>query len=306
MGNPPGENRTLQAELTSTKVVLDGQSYSIRYARRIRQPGSAPRLLIVSYLPNDQTQGLLKSCLDTIQRFTPEPHETWVIDNNSPWENLKWLLERPDVNLVLNRSQPLPRDSRGLLGRLIGKRRQAGSYANAEGLELGVRLIDPDSQYVMTLHMDTMPCHSGWLSFLLCKLTDNVAASGVRLDRVRTPDGVLHVLGYLVNFQLFQNLGLSFWPSLPTLDVGDRITLGLREAGYEIFACPNTLWDPQLIETLPHDSPFRNIQVDRALDDQSNVIFLHLGRGTLKSTVSDRGGTSVQQWLQFAEKVLLA
>ena len=87
----------------------------------------------------------------------------------------------------------------------------------------------------MTLHMDTMPCRTGWLSFLQSELGDGIGAAGVRMDRARTPEGVLHVLGCLVDFQLFRRLKLDFLPQLPQYDVGDRVTRALREAGYGVF-----------------------------------------------------------------------
>ena len=174
-----------------------------------------------------------------------------------------------------------------------------GSYANAVALEIAAQLIEDDCEILMPMHMDVMPCRTGWLRFLRSKLDGRVRAAGVRMDRSRTPDGVLHVLGYLVDFQLFRRLGLDFFPDLPQLDVGDRVTVALRQAGYDVFACPNTLWQPELAERLPAGSPFRELSVDRSLDDDGNVIFLHLGRGVRKSTGEHQKGTTTDEWLRF-------
>ena len=287
-------------------IPLDGRSYEVRLKRRVTRPLDAPRLVIVSYQPNKMAQEILRVCIQSIQSYTPEAHELWIVDNNSPWSNAEWLLRWPDVNVVLNRTEPVPPEQRGIRAFLKGKKKQRnrGSYANAVALELATRFIDPQSKHLMTLHMDTMPCRIGWLSFLRSKLGDTIGAAGVRMDRIRTPDGVLHVLGYLVDFQLFRRLDLDFMPQLPLYDVGDRVTVTLREAGYGVFACRNTLWEPQLIEGIPPSSPVRHLNVDRAFDDSGNVIFLHLGRGIRKSSTTHDKGTTPEEWIWFAEEHL--
>jgi hypothetical protein len=234
-----------------------------------------------------------------------------VVDNNSPRENKRWLLQWPDINVAFNEMEPLPPEGRNLLRRLIAhmkgqpKQRNWASYANAIGLEIATRLIDPQSQYMMTLHMDTMPCREGWLSFLQSKLDDRVRGAGVRMDRNRTPEGVLHVLGYLVDFQLLRRLELDFLPELPKYDVGDRVTVALRDAGYDVFACRNTLWQPELIEEIPSSSPLRHLNVDRSLDDDGNVIFLHLGRGVRKALGKQTRKVGPAEWVEFANEYLL-
>ena len=295
------------------RLLIDGRTYSIIVSQRqFANPTDAPRLAVVAYQPNELAQSVLRVCIQAIQRYTPEPFELWVIDNNSPTENVDWLLHWPDINVVLNRTAPLPPQARSVLGRLMGylkgkRNRQGwGSYANAIGLEIAVRLIDPKSRYLMALHMDTMPCRTGWLSFLRSRLHDNIAAAGTRMDKARTTEGVLHVLGCLIDFQLFRQLNLDFMPQLPQYDVGDRVTVALREAGYDVFACPNTLWEPQLVERIPTSSPLRHLHVDRSLDNEGNVIFLHLGRGLRKSFNSHRTGITVEEWVNFADEYLLA
>jgi hypothetical protein len=111
-----------------------------------------------------------------------------------------------------------------------------------------------------------------------------------------------------VNFQLFRQLNLDFLPELPKYDVGDRVTVSLRDAGYDVVACPNTLWEPELVETIPSSSPLRHLQVDRSFDDDGNVIFLHLGRGVRKSTgnYDDPKKTTPEVWIAFAEEHLLS
>ncbi len=290
---------------TMVPILVDDREYRIELYRRVSLPRDAPRLIVIAYQSNPLAAQLLRVCLDCVGRFTPEPHEVWVVDNNSPREMVDWLVSRPDVNVALNRTEPLPREMRGSA---LSPHSQMnwGSYANAIGLEIGTRLIDHDSHFVMTMHMDTAPCRSGWLSYLTSKIRGNVAAAGVRMDRTRTPEGVLHVLGYLVDFRIFTRLGLNFFPELPDLDVGDRVTVNLRAAGYEVFACPNTVWEPDLVDRIPETSPLRSFHADRSFDDAGNVIFLHLGRGLRRSIGEHRKGPFAEDWIRLANEHLLA
>jgi len=284
------------------KLSIDGREYEVEVRQQVSLPGDAPRLIVVSRQQNATATELVRVCIKAVRRFTPEPHELWVVDNNSPLENVSWLMEWPGINVALNRTEPLPPKARSCEPADVNPNSQLSndSYANAVALETAVRLIDPQSQHVMSMHMDTMPCTSGWLSFLRSKIQGNVKAAGVRMDRTRTPEGVLHVLGYLVDFQLFKTLHLDYLPDLPDIDVGDRVTRRLREDGYQVFACPNTLWEPHLESRIPESSPLREFHVDRSFDDEGNIIFLHLGRGVRKSIGEHRQGTGADEWIKMA------
>lgn len=287
-------------------VSVDGASYDLEVVQRVSLPVSAPRLLIVSYLPAEDSFDILRVCVQAIQKFTPEAHEIWIVDNCSPRSQSDRLFEFSNVNLVFNHTKPYPRNLRWK--RYFGgkyKQQDWGSYSNAVALELGRSVIDPETQLLMTMHMDVMPCRVGWLSFLMSKLNDQVKAAGVRLDKARVPAGILHVLGYLVDFQLFSQMKLDFFPDLPAFDVGDLAIFKLRDSGYDIHACPNSLWDETLVDSLPPDSPFRLLRVDRSFDDSGNVIYLHLGRGVRKSSGEAVNGVSTEEWIKFADGYLL-
>lgn len=290
-------------------LILDGLSYKVEILQRVKQPFSSPRLAIIAYQPNQLASRILGVCLRTIQHYTLEPHEVWVIDNDSPLANTSWLREVPNINIVLNRTFPIPLQQRKLPWNHLKSfqhQQRWGSYANAIGLELAVRLIDPDSHYLLVMHMDTVPCQVDWISYLQSKMTDRVRAAGFHLQRNRNPEGVLHVLGFLLDFQIFRRLDLDFFPRLPQLDVGDYVTVGLRQAGYQVSACRDTLNQPELINLIPVSSPYKNLNLFRALDDENRVIFMHLGRGVRKTTGEHSRGVSPHEWIDFANTYLLA
>jgi hypothetical protein len=271
-------------------LFLDGASYEIFKKQTVFELPNAPRLAVVSCLPSVRTIPLLMLCIKTIKNLTVTPYELWIVDNNSPFENIKWLLEEEGLNIILNRT--------GI--------EKGGSYANAIGLELVAQSISPATKYFMSLHQDCAPCKQGWLDYLLSKLNKEVKAAGVRLDKTRIKDGILHVLGYVIDFQIFKALNLDFFPELPFYDVGDKAIVKLKEAGYKIFASPNTLWDRSLVEKIPVSSPFRKLNVDRSFDDNGDVFFLHLGRGVEKSQGKHiNPDKSIERWKEFINSYLL-
>lgn len=283
-------------------IRIDGRKLRVSVQQKIRQPVDAPRLVIVGFQPNETAREILRLCIDSLRRFTPEPHELWVVDNYSPPQLAEWLADEPELNVIFNHTEPTPKQK--LFGPKMPKTQEA-SYANGVALELAARVFDPNTRYLMTLHMDTMACRSGWLSYLRDKFNEEVRAVGVRMDTTRVR--CLHILGMMFDFTLFQPLKLTFKHNLPEYDVGDGLSLALEKAGYRLWACRNTHSDPALSDALPDDSPYRDFGVDRALNDQHEVIFMHLGRGVSKSRGRQlKGKVSPEEWLRFGREVVLA
>ena len=202
-----------------------------------------------------------------------------------------WQLKQNDINLVLNRTDPVVKESEG-------------SYRNAIQLEIAARCIANDSKYMMTLQQDIAICKSGWLRYLMSKINTKIKAAGVRLEKTRFADGVLHSLGCLFDFQLFRKYKLDFLPNLPQVDVGDKISLTFKENGYEIFATPNTLWDKEMISKIPDNSPVKELGVDRSFDDNNDVFFFHFVRGVIKSK-SKRKSNNIEEWNKVIKKYFL-
>jgi hypothetical protein len=285
------------------EVEIYGKQFVAEVHRRVSTPIDVPRLLIPAFAPNEAVFEVLESAITAIVALTAAPYELWVVDNGSPPHLRQKLLQIPDINVVLRNR---PRGPRSLLrGWLERKKPVDGSMENAIGLEIALEMIDPSSRYVMSLHQDVMPSHPAWLGFLLGKLEGGAAAAGVRMDTARVPEGILHVLGMLIDYTLFRELGLSFEPDLPRLDVGDRVTVELRRAGHRVFACRNTLWDDEARALISPDSPFHDIPVDRAFDDDGEVIFLHLGRSVRKGEGTASRGLSPGEWSALCRESIL-
>lgn len=287
-----------------SKIKVYGRTYPVRVLRRVSAPLTAPRLVVVAFQPNETAKEILRLCLDSIRRNTPEDHELWIVDNASPEKYSQWLENELDINVIFNQSKPGPRFNsiRKFAG--LSETPYMGSYANAVALELAARIIDADSRFMMTLHMDTVACRERWLSYLLGKMNEEVRCVGVRMDEVRVK--TVHVLGMMFDFTLFRPHDISFCHNMPEYDVGDAVSMAIQNAGYKLWACRNTLWQPDLINLLPYDSAYRLLPVDRALNDEDEVIFMHLGRGISKSLGdSTSGKTTPAEWLEVGWKVVL-
>jgi hypothetical protein len=300
-------------------VKIDGRKYKLSVIERETHDVDVPRIIIPVYMPNAVAINLTRVCIESILKNTQETHEIWVIDNNSPREYTKWLCGYPQVNIVYNATEPrnpfVTKKSRiGCFVRRRGDQLLDGSYANAIALEIGTKCISSATRYVFTMHSDTLVLKRGWLSFLISKLSDTVKIAGYSQDPYRVQ--ALHIAGLMIDFQVFRELSLTFlpnvwqerYPDMPSYDVGDWITVGIRNSGYGMYICKNTYNSPQLEETIPKDSFLRELRsVNRSFDDEGHVFYLHLGRGISKAIdiFSSQGKTSPEQWIDYADQHVL-
>ena len=268
-------------------VKVAGTNYACRVVRSAERSADSVRIVIVSILPNQAAVDLVRLCIRSVIKYTDRPYEIWVVDNNSNPVYIEKLMKDNKVNYLLIRDDP-----------------GSGSYANGVALEAAFLQFPTDTRYCMTLHMDTILCHGQWLSYLMSKLNGKTKAVGVRMDAVRTPAGVVHILGCLFDFQEFRRLRVSVMPELPKYDVGDQITVAFRNAGYEVIACRNTHTNPELEGALLAGTDFDSLGFDRALDDENNVLFMHLGRGSQKVLSKNADEGSLEKWIRFAKEKL--
>ena len=168
-----------------------------------------------------------------------------------------------------------------------------GSYANAEAIEVASAHVESD--YVFVCHNDVVACHRDWMKLLFEKIKDDNDLVGVREDRGRIK--ALHSSGILMSKRLFNDV--SPWPvknnsGVVIEDVCDSYTKYCRQNDLNYFCVKNTFNDTGLREFLK--SPYKNIKSDMALDDENNVIFMHIGRGAVRNN---------NEWKDFVKKNVL-
>lgn len=300
-------------------IKIDNRRYEFEVLRRVDNGPKAIRILIPTFMPNELAQRLTEVCVKSIKKYTLENHEIWVVDNNSPEEFNQWLYKDTTINVVFNCTEPVPpKKQKSGLFKFISKERSGeqgkdASYANAIGLKLGARCIDEDTPWLFTMHCDALALRSGWLSYLKSKLSSKVRAVGCWRDNIRVH--ALHIGGLLMDFTLFKPLGMNFMNNVhqehttayPEYDVGDLITIRLKEHGYDVVWCQNTYNNPELVARI-QDETLGNLHSDRCFDDDWNVFYIHMGRGILKSigSYNKEGKTYPREWIEYAEKYVLS
>tara|TARA_R110001583_G_scaffold60881_1_gene180498 strand:+ start:44 stop:883 length:840 start_codon:yes stop_codon:yes gene_type:complete len=248
---------------------------------------NAISIALVSHLSPDMTINAINS----FKKYSDIPIEIFVVDNFSDDETVKKLKEIDDINLILNKG-----DFRSILNG------HKDSVLNGVGVDIASRFIE--SKYMFVCHNDVMAYKKGWLNYLVSKLDDKTRGAAFCKDNGRIL--AMHVSGYLLDLDLYKKLGPNWYPAWENgsmyLDVGDHYTQALRDANYDYFICPNTHNNPELLSGLndvlieKHD-----IFADKALSDSGEILYLHLGRGILKSAgrYSKPGRTNYDTWVKF-------
>lgn len=184
--------------------------------------------------------------------------------------------------------------------------KRINAEANAEAVEKALLYVE--SEYVLICHNDVVACRENWIDFLIEKMNNlDCIAAGYVKDNIRI--NALHISGMLVKAELIK--GISLYPvyqdGQQILDVGDAITQHFRKNNLKYYCCRNTHNNDSCVELCKE--PYRSLYcVDRALDDDNNVIFLHLGRGTLKAlgTYWKTNRVTLDDWVKFVEINILS
>jgi len=176
------------------------------------------------------------------------------------------------------------------------------SFTNAEAVEKGLELVETECVFVC--HNDVVAVNPNWMKFLYTKIEEGCTMAGTVVDNSRIR--AAHISGLLIKSDVAKKVNID--PIFDeynnqVIDVGDNWTRYCRTEDLDYYCCRNT-HNNNVEEVL---EPFTNFQVDRALDDDDNVIFLHLGRGTRKALgqYHQPNKTLHQTWCEFVEKEIL-
>jgi len=178
------------------------------------------------------------------------------------------------------------------------------SHAHGSGLEVSKQFISAKADYVFTCHSDTCVTSSSFFKEIKDCIQEKICLAGVCEDAHPERIKALHCSGLLVKTEIFKSV--SMMPILPKIDTADLLTAYCRENDLKMKLFKNTYNDPAFVEIC--NSPFKELGkacgVDRCLDGQNNVMFIHQGRGTTKYTgaYSSPQKIMTNDWLLFCSQ----
>ena len=180
------------------------------------------------------------------------------------------------------------------------------AWGNAEAIEIGLK--NSTAEYVFICHNDVAATHSDWMTTLYKKVEEGFEMVGTRFDNPESQRiGALHPSGLLINRKLAQKVP-SIYPEWDEesrtykLDVGDAFTRYFRENNLKYYCFCNT-FNRNVNTTLP--DPYNEVTFDRVVDSDDNVIYMHLGRGSMKQSNRYYGKNNIEQWRAFLESEAL-
>jgi hypothetical protein len=219
-------------------------------------------------IPSFKSKILTSLCIQSFEKYKSNFNFRYIIVENSDDESYKQeILNLADDILWIQN----PTKARG-------------SAANAVALEEGLKHVE--SEYVFLCHNDVVACHPHWMDFLFSKLhEDGFALAGTVLDLHPQRQGAVHISGLLTTSKIATSV--SMYPIYEngnqTHDVGDLITEYCLKNDLRCYCCNNTLNNEEIQMLLSDDNLYNKFHVDRALNDDNEVIYLHLGRGIEKT-----------------------
>ena len=262
-------------------------TFQVQVLTEVVHPDAQVTVIIVNSLTSQMTLNALAS----FRKFNDIPTNYVVVDNFSDQVVLDALvLEAGEFATVIsNHGEP--------------KSIKLGhwdSLLNAIGLDIGSRFVQTPLGFVC--HNDVLACRPGWLRRLTERLTEKCRGASFSQDNDRIK--AMHVSGYLYDTVIYPHQTAFWYPIQGKWDVGDHYTHMLREAGMDYHVCKCTHNSPEL-EPRPEGDPRvgfgHAISTDCAMDDEGNVIYMHMGRGSAKSigTYSKPGKTTHDEWVVF-------
>ena len=181
------------------------------------------------------------------------------------------------------------------------------AWGNAEALEIGLK--HATSEYIFICHNDVAATSPTWMNSIYDKAKEGYEMVGTRFDNPESQRiGAIHISGMLLNRELALKTP-SIYPEWDNetnswkLDVGDAFTRYFRQNDLKYFCFRNT-HNRNVDFELPF--PYNQVTFDRVVDDDNSVIYMHLGRGSLKENFGHtKRGKNISDWKSFIDREIL-
>jgi len=178
------------------------------------------------------------------------------------------------------------------------------SFAVASAFEKAIR-ENKNGDFIFFSHNDISPAKSDWLSFFFKRYDDGNRVVSAMSDnsRINAP----HTCALLTDRKFVS--GLSLFPVIidneMTHDVGDTISQKCRDLGLKEYVFRNT-HNNKDINSLISDNDFAEFDVVKSINENNDVIIMHLARGTTKyhGQYKKSGGERLPAWINFLKSKL--
>ena len=255
-----------------------------------------PAAQVSVIIVNSLTSRMTLNALASFRKFNDIPTNYLIVDNFSSDEVLNDLVREAGEHATILSNRGEPKSIK--LGHW-------DSLLNAIGVDIGSKFVRTPLGFVC--HNDVLACGHGWLRHLTEKLTDECRGAAFSHDIIRI--GAMHVSGYLYDCRLYTGQDTFWYPVKDVWDVGDHYTHFLRSRNLKYHVCRCTHNDAQLVPdpildpTVQYGLP---IFSDRSVDDQGRVLYMHMGRGSLKSigAYDKPGKTTHDEWVAFGSWII--
>lgn len=250
-------------------------------------PDAVATVIIV----NSLTSRMTINAVSSFRKFNDAPTNYVIVDNFSEQWVLDDLVSEVGSFATIVSNYGEPKSIR--LGHW-------DSLLNAIGVDVGTRFCR--TRYGFVCHNDVLACRRGWLRHLVDRMVDGCGGAAFSRDNDRI--NAMHVSGYLYDSHLYGLDVADWYPQRGVWDVGDHYTKLLRDEGIAYHVCPCTHNDPTLVPKSDPTQAWRTqIRADRSLDDEGNVLYMHMGRGSSKSIggYSQPGKTTHEEWVEFGK-----
>ena len=174
-----------------------------------------------------------------------------------------------------------------------------GSEANASGVEKGLKYVDDD--WVFIAHCDVCVVNQLFYTDMFKKIDEGYKLIGTVLDPSKLRINAIHISGFMMEYEIAKRI--NYYPRKledgTFFDVGDEATSYCRKNNVKNYCFRNTFNNPALIDLI--DDKYKPVYCDRCINDDNEVIFIHLGRGIPKTdkTYTKLGKTSLEGWKEF-------
>jgi len=185
---------------------------------------------------------------------------------------------------------------------------EAGSINHGRGLNCGIKLVQDD--WVFICDNDTVVTSSSFFHELFAKVEQGYSLVGTSQDPMRIK--AVFATGFLVKSCIAKSvdLGPKYENGEQIWDSTNEVTVYVRQNNLKYYIFRNTWNDPSLVEVInePYKSLGKTCGIDRCLDSEDKVMFVHLGRGTPKilNNYWKSGKKTYREWIEFINKEILS